>query len=330
MARIAILHLPRSGGGPVCHPDDIRRRALGGTESATIHLARALGQRGHDVHVIYGGARVDDGPIRWHAGPDDSLFDLAIANRWARFFAGVRARRKVVWMHNTVTPMWSISKKDTVSILRYRPGAVVLSRYQWKRVSPLLPYSRKVLIRHGVAPLFTESRRLREPPRPVAIWASQPYRGLDWTLDVWKRDIAPHVPGGEFHIYEPGGLLRKGERGGGVVVKGSVPHHELAEALSAARVLLYPGHRNESFCLTAAEATCCGVPIVTRGLGCLGERVEHGNGVVARSRRDFAQAAIRVLTDDDHWSSLNARTRDHPDRRSWAERAPEWEAALLD
>lgn len=329
MARICILHPPRRGNAPVCLPGDLTHRALGGTESGTIHLASALAARGHRVDVVYGGDELDHRGVAWRAVARPVRYDLAIVNRWARFFDRVEATRKAVWMHNTVNLIWSLSRRDFPAIVRHRPVAVVLSRHQEGRLSRLLPYSGRVLIRHGVAADFLECGTRRTPPPPTAIWASQPYRNLDWTLDVWRRLIRPAVPEARLHVHEPGGLLTRGDRGDGIIVAGSMTEWELAQAFGRARVLLYPGHGNETFCNVAAQATCCGTPTVTRGIGCLPERVEHGNGIVARSRGAFADSAIRLLTDDEEWARLHARTNDHPDRRSWDACAADWEAAFL-
>ena len=286
-------------------------------------LAHAFAERGHEVDLVYDGPAVHDGGVHWLPSAPDRNFDLAISNRWARFFRGV------VWMHNTVTPMWSISQGDLRAIAKYRPDVVVLSRHQERRISSLLPYARLVLIPHGQAAEFLPRTSTRAPPAAVAVFASQSYRGLDWTVDTWRRFIRPRSPQAEFHVYEPGATLDPGEWGDGITIKGSRPLHEIATAFAAARVLMYPGHKNETFCKVAAQATCSGTPIVTRGIGSLAERVEHGNGVVAWSRKDFADAALEVLTNDDTWSVLHSRTHDHPDRRSWDWCAAQWEEAFL-
>lgn len=70
--------------------------------------------------------------------------------------------------------------------------------------------------------------------------------------------------------------------------------------------MLYPGHRDETFCLAAAEALCLGVPVATRGIGSLKERVRNGiDGVVEPDLDRLSEAVIAILTDDDHWRRLN-------------------------
>src|SRR5437660_169381 len=41
----------------------------------------------------------------------------------------------------------------------------------------------------------------RAPPPPIAVFTSNPLRGLDWLLDLWAARIAPAIPQAQLHIY---------------------------------------------------------------------------------------------------------------------------------
>ena len=75
--------------------------------------------------------------------------------------------------------------------------------------------------------------------------------------------------------------------------------------LSTSRVLLIPGHKAELFCISAEEARELCIPIVTLGIGCLKERVEHNKtGFIAKNAKEFANYTNILLNDDNVWSKI--------------------------
>jgi glycosyltransferase involved in cell wall biosynthesis len=117
----------------------------------------------------------------------------------------------------------------------------------------------------------------------------------------------------------------------GVIDRGRIPRHELAVEIMNARVMLYPGHRNETFCFAAAEATAAGLPIVTRGIGSLTERVSDGeNGFIAWEPADYAAHATRLLLDDELWLAMHRKILMNRDLPSWDDRVGEWTKAFLE
>ena len=66
-----------------------------------------------------------------------------------------------------------------------------------------------------------------------------------------------------------------------------------------------PGHKSELFCLAAEEARELCIPIITLGLGCLGERVEHNTtGFIAKNEHEFANYTLKLFSDDELWNRL--------------------------
>ena len=98
------------------------------------------------------------------------------------------------------------------------------------------------------------------------------------------------------------------------------------ELLRSARVLVAPGHFQETYNLLSIEAAACGVPTVTMGIGALRERVVHDDtGWIASSVADMGAALVRILTDDALWLRYHRASLTHPDLLSWDEQAAEWE-----
>ena len=98
----------------------------------------------------------------------------------------------------------------------------------------------------------------------------------------------------------------------------------------AARLLFCPGHPHETYCSAAAEATLAGLPIITRGIGSLAERVHHGeNGYIAYDANEFAQHAVKLLADDATWLGMHATTLSCRDLATWDDRVAQWTDAFL-
>lgn len=317
--------------GPWLAAEAIGRQPLGGAETAFALLAEALARRGHAVEV-----RTATPPpqpvagIAWAplaakgaaGGAVDGAADLALASRLPRLFRGLPqpTRRRVLWLHN---PAGYLRKpRHLLPLLAAWPLLVTLGPSHAATLPAWLPLPR-ARIPLAVAPPFGLTARWRTPPPPIAVFTSNPLRGLDWLLDLWVARIRPAVPAAELHLYSAaatyGGDPRLAARAGPVQARAAALHAAgvrvlaplarpaLAARLSAARLMLYRGDPGETFCLALAEAQAVGLPCVVTPLGAVAERVVHGRtGVVARTDAEAAAAAIRLLSDDAAWSAMHA------------------------
>jgi glycosyltransferase involved in cell wall biosynthesis len=92
----------------------------------------------------------------------------------------------------------------------------------------------------------------------------------------------------------------------------------MAELYRSARVHLYPGHPDDMVCWTLMESQACGLPAVARPLGAVRERLLDGQtGQVVPDDEAFANVAIRLLSDDDMFWSMNRDVRLLQRDRSW-------------
>jgi glycosyltransferase involved in cell wall biosynthesis len=288
---------------------EIGSRPLGGAETAFALLAEAFERRGHAVEVCAAG-RASTAP----AG-------MVLANRLPRVFRRLPLQgRRVLWMHN---PGGYLRKpRHLLPLLAARPRVVTLGPSHSATLPHWLPF-RPVEIPLAVAPPFSAGAPRRAPPPPAAVFASNPLRGLDWLLDLWAARIRPAVPAAELHLYTGaatyGGDARLQARAAPVLARAAsladmgvrlfepLPRPALAERLREARAMLYRGDPGETFCLALAEAQAVGLPCVVTPLGAVAERVADGEtGAVAPSDGAFAEAAIRLLSDDAAWSAMHA------------------------
>jgi glycosyltransferase involved in cell wall biosynthesis len=310
-----------------------------GGERTVVYLAEALGKRGHDVVITCAGAPgiIRQGSISI-ADPATALsrdYDVAISNNFAGAFDGVKAPLKIVWTHNPGFSRAHI-KADFLAKLRHQPYLVHLSDYTRTR-SWFLPRSGQAIIRHGMpSELLAERTPRVSPPPPVAIFSSYAGRNLRKVIEAWRDVVHQRLPDARLIVTADAapkhlaGLSAAELAQLNIEIAGTLPWSQLMKLMrSQARVLVAPGHFQETYNLLSIEAAACGVPVVTMGIGALRERVVHDRtGWIAGSTADMGDALVRVLADDAVWQRYHRACIEHPDLVSWEDRAREWEAYI--
>ena len=328
-------------------------RPLGGTESSVCFLTEALAARGHEVIACTNcEAPIAHNGVTWIplTGPKPRDADIYVPVQHPRLFGLIEnPRRRFVWL------CWRPNNlrhyKNIGRMWWYRPFPIFISEHQAAIYPRIVPQpARKTVIPLGLPDHVRGQNALPEPPPPHAIFASNPARGLDWLIRLWAREIHPRVPEAELHVYgirdysySYGGtwaapadaalqavLAEVPERARRTIVfNRPVPPQELAQAMRSSRAMLYGGHKSEMFCLALAEAQALGVPAVIRPVAVLPERVaDETTGFIRHSDADFADAAIRLLTDDRLWRRQHEAALATRQGLSWAEVAERFEQAF--
>ena len=343
MARIVL-----ADDGIVFDGDTPKERPLGGVESSVVNLARALAARGHEMMVrnMCETAKVIDG-VDWAplASGLPETADLYIANRGDKLIALMpRARRTIFWIHN---PARYLMKWRYLSKLwRHAPAIIFIGDYHATTYPTWAPGGERIVIPYGIAPEFMAVARRDAPPGRRAIFTSNPLRSLDWLLDLWVSRIRPRVADAEFHLFSGaatyglvgdakaapmGAVLAKAKSlaSAGVVVRDPVAKPRLIEEFLSAGVMLYKGDLNETFCLAVGEAQAAGVPAVVGRVGSVVERVIDGEtGTIAEDDEMFADAAVRLLTDDTLWRRCHEVALLRQRRWGWDEAARAFEELI--
>ncbi len=324
-------------------------RPLGGTESAFVELAQGLATLGHQVVVRNNcTAPLTHKGVAWaplsQGLPDGA--DLYICNRNpAMLSLALRARRKVLWVHNPARYLTKM--RHQLRLLRHRPVMVFLGKAHQATYPRWGAAGSRVTIPLGISAPFQGAPQRTEAPPPRAVFTSNPMRSLDWLLEVWQQRIRPAVPAAELHIFSGPSTYGKWGQSKmaqmtpildraaamaehGVVLRGPVSKDRLAQELTQARALLYRGDLGETFCLAAAESQAMGVPGVVEDIACMAERIGDGeSGFVVKGEAAFADAAIRLLSDDQLWLRQHRACLEHQRGLGWAEVAARF-AALMD
>jgi glycosyltransferase involved in cell wall biosynthesis len=324
------------------------RGPLGGAESAFIFMLEALAKRGHRISV-----RNNCGEAMMHKGvswkplyekwPDD--VDVYVANRgWKVLDKMPQVKKRVFFVHNPATYMvkWRYMRR----LLKWRPKIVFSGNHHaatYPAWAPPWGQEYRVVIPYGITDLFRGYKPLEIPPKPKVVFTSNPLRGLDWLLQLWEKEIYPHVPAAELHLFcgvetykaagtELGAKIEKildvarGLSNKGVVLRTPLPKPELVHELRSARALLYKGDVGESFSLALGEAQAMGVPIVVQDIGCVAERVRDGEtGYVENNDHKFAARAVEILKNDDEWRRLHEAALKLQQNWGWDNAAAEFE-----
>jgi glycosyltransferase involved in cell wall biosynthesis len=326
------------------------RGPLGGAESAFVSLAAALAGRGHRVRAFTRCAvAVRHNGVEWQPlsdGPPETA-DLYIANRGDKLLKLVPAAGTTAfWIHNPAR--YLLKWRYATKLLRRRPVMVFLSHYHAATYPRWAPGGRRVIIPHGVHDAFCAAPSPVIPPRPRAVFTSNPLRRLDWLIEVWVTRIYPAAPKAELHVfsgpstYGAAGAAKEVEMlpvlrqaramaDAGVVLRDPIPRDQLAAELAGFRVFAYRGTEDETFCLAAAEAQAAGVPAVVCDIGALPERVrDRDTGFVVsaapeRDERDFAAAILKIFSDDNLWRRLHRGAIAQQRGRTWAAAAADFE-----
>ncbi|MEO5372993.1 MAG: glycosyltransferase family 4 protein [Alphaproteobacteria bacterium] len=321
---------------------------LGGAESSVIALCETLARRGHEVIV----RNVCKAPVR-HNGVDwaplegglPPTADLFIANRGDRLIQAMPgARRTVFWIHNPAT--YLLKGRYLWKLWRKKPAIVFIGDYHATTYPAWAPGGERVVIPYGLPDMFRTAAPAPDMPGPRAIFTSNPLRGLDWLLEVWAEKIHPRVPGAELHVFSGPATYgaagrEKAQRMGavldraralaaqGVVLRAPVAKAVLLDELRWARVMLYKGDVNETFCMALGEAQAVGVPAVVQPIGSVVERVVDGRtGFIAVDASAFADGAVRLLSDEACWRRMHAAALELQRNWTWDEAAAAFERLI--
>ena len=329
--------IPYNGMTPAYQP-------LGGAEKAFASLPAALARAGHVVRVInrtpnaMGYENVSW--VDWD-GRRPPITEVLIAFRKPRLLEFVRATNaRILWLTG---PAGYLDKPQVTDMLKRTEARLVfLGRIHQETYTGTGESSMRN-ISPGVREEYREAEEMEPDETPTAIVTTHPKHGLDWLLDLWTTRIRPKVSNAELHIYsaafkkadageslpdELNEIYRKALAAGqsGIVFKAPAGDRDMSQAYRKVRVHLYPGSEKEMYCSTLAESQAVGVPAVARPMGAVKERViGDKSAFLTDTESDFADHAVRMLSDDEEFKSASIVARRHGRSRSWDTTASEFE-----
>lgn len=273
---------------------------VGGSEEATINMARELVKLGNEV-VVYSRCGDDEGEYDGVVYENYEYFqdikcDVLIIWRQPKYIIDNKdkydAKQVYLWLHDTVP------QDEILPIKHFVNGIFVLSGFH----ASLYPALRDKLIKtsNGVDLSHFKQKVKRNPYKIV--YGSSYDRGLKELLEMWP-EIKSYEKRAELNIfYGWGGIDKQIEAGDsnfehfkdeidylmkqeGIEVLGRISHLEVAKEFLSAGVWCYPCWFPEINCITAYKAQAGGaIPVVTP-TAALQESVRWG--LSTREPRDY-------------------------------------------
>lgn len=293
-------------------------KSLGGSETATLELSKALGAKGHEVHLFCNlpvppaaDACLDgftEGGVTYHdvrgfgEYVNTVAHDLTIGVRDPAFMAfDCKSQKKVLWAHDIFTKRgmgraleemgWVFDEIWTVS--------------EWHRhqVNEATGYPLENIVALRNAVVRYDDVETVDRGKHNIIYASRPERGLDnlimpggvmdnlpeFTLTVAMYE---HFPENMRAYYEQ--IFKRMKAMPNVNFVGGKPNHELRRMIADSAAYIYPTQFEETSCILARECIEQRTPFLTTSVGALPETLNdcgiyfedwlHGNGITEPER----------------------------------------------
>ena len=324
-------------------------KPTGGAETAFISLVECLAKKNLNITVFNNCKNTGNiNGVNWRKLDNkicDHKFDTIVVNRGDKYLNfQTKCKNRVFWIHN---PAKYLLKFRYLSKLFLNPTTIVFSgNYHLSTYPKWGPCKSRKIIPYGVDDFILKSKTKLKNSKPLAIFTSNPLRGLDWLLDLWEKKIFPNVPNAGLKLFT--GTQTYGSHGKkkiqlvkpilekakklkkkGVLLCKPLPRNQLIEEIKKSRIFLYKGSYDETFCMSVAESQVLGIPSIVKDLGSMSERVINGKtGFVAKTDKEFCDKAIKLLTDDESWLKMHQYMLNNNSHYSWDRVAEMWQKIL--
>lgn len=265
-------------------------KGIGGSEEATINIAKELTDQGYNV-TVYNNCGSMEGNYRgvnylnfYKFNPNDQFDTLIVWRNPAMFTMKFKANKRYLWLHDKPE-----SHQFNDTILTNLDRIIVLSDYH-RSCLPDIPDAKFLVSTNGIN--LTDIQKTKvEREKGRIIWGSSYDRGVDHFLDIIKEvrktvDVHPVVMygwDGFDKVYKGNNekmlwkeMIEKRFKDEGIEHLGRVSHKRVLEEYGKADVWLYPTAFWEINCISALKAQAMGAIPVTTTYAALDQSVQHG------------------------------------------------------
>ena len=284
---------------------DIYSNKIRGAENVLINLSTEFSKLNHEV-TIYNNCnnniKIDN--INWinlNNINDNPHYDLAITNNNIKLFDKIDASKKIIISHSIQSIEKFIRKGQLFAFLKHKPKVVLLSKYHKNNRNFLLRMHGSFNTDCAVDEIFLQSKIDKKVINEQAIFTSYSDRNLDLLIKIWKEHIFQRDKNKKLLITP----IENDYTEYNIANREFGNKTRLISDILSSRLLLIPGHKAELYCIAAEEARELCIPIITLGIGCLNERVDHGKtGLIANNEKEFADYTIQLFNDDNLWNDI--------------------------
>lgn len=319
---------------------------IGGSEEAVIYISQEFVKLGYSVTVFNDCADLegDYEGVSYRSffefNPRDQ-FDILIGWRNNYFSPDIKARKKLVWLHD-------VPQQEMFKDLFF-DKVLVLSEFHKSLLKDWVPEEKIFVTANGINLKDFEGYQERNPKR--MIYTSSYDRGISNLLEVWP-EVKKEVPDAELHLYYGWNTYDKMMRVGfrtpdmknyllklmnqeGVFDHGRVGHQDLVQEFLKSGVYVYPCHFEEISCISAMKSQAAGcVPVVTN-YAALNETVKAGVKVSGQGGQgtvnlNFKNRLVEILKDTEKQEELRKEVLKNKDSFGWDKVAKQWKEGLFD
>lgn len=250
---------------------------IGGSEEATIQMAKNLALLGNDVSVYnlcgencgeYDGVKYID-YRKYNNDPADVLILWRGGKVYLDIIKNSKAKKKYIWLHDTT------EEAEILPVVYLVDKIMVLSLYH-RSLYPHIENEKMFITRNGVD-ISQFDQKVKRNPKKI-IYMSSYDRGLKELLEMWAS-VKLAEPEAELHIFYGWQTISKildkkvfrvfkdyienFFNQEGVYHHGRVGHLELAKEILSSGVWAYPTHWSEISCISSMKAQVGGaIPVV--------------------------------------------------------------------
>ena len=316
-------------------PVSVGKTGIGGSETATVYMAKLLAKKGNRIRV-YGECKDVEGIYEGveyvhHTKFHDITCDVLVISRRPQALDAVNVVSKttLMWLHDIhCGPYLTCENSSRVDKF--------LSLSQWHRDFFLSCYNfidptKVIVTRNGIDITRFIKAIARNPHR--AVYSSSPDRGLETVVRCWSK-VRESVPDAELHVYygfdnweaysanDPvqkdtikrlRSLLKENEKNG-VYTHGRVNQDTLAREYLKSGVWVYPTWFSETSCISAMEAHAAGLRMITSPIAALNETVGSRGHMIDYAygsdeyQRAFIAETVKAMNKPDATSQVSADT----------------------
>ena len=303
--------------GMEIYPDVMKEKSLGGSETAGIEMAHAMGRRGHNVKLFCNTSKTAKSEnVSYHPmsqnnqGIDNFLnyittatVDVAINQRIPQAFSlQSKSKHNVLWQHDFATLS---QKKDFNACLWNVDQIFVLSEWHKQQYQDTYGICDDETI-YNYNPFFKTTNgisnipdyKLKRKPKQL-VFTNRPERGMDTVLyqimpEIWKRDeevelvisgydnTSPQMA--EYYAKMAGTIAQYAREGRPIKHAGHLTKEELYKLYQESTAFIYPTMFYETSCITAMETQACGLPMITTKRGALPETLCNESNILIEGK----------------------------------------------
>jgi len=291
----------------------------GGIEFLNLFLAKLLAKQKNSIYVAIESKinkKFQNINITYIKKIKNKRFDIVINSNSVKNLNFFKKAKKIIWLHNKLQIEKAFRRGELFNIFKNKPNVVFVSKFLMSNTSNLYPFKNKIIIPNGYHPLFNNKKK--NIRKNLIICFNQRSKGLQNIIDIFESSIEPNSDS-KLLIFGVKKNKKKSfyYKSKKIIFFGRVNRKKLANYFKIAKVFLHPGF-DETFCISALEASASGLPIITLGKTALKDRVINNyNGFIVKNYEDISCKILELFNDTETFNKMSKNAITYSKRYNW-------------